>query len=75
MGDIVCAFLTLVEGLIESPKGAVITFVLFIVFGLLVWGVFKLCEGNEAIAQYGPFVAVGIGIGFLIFAVYEATRP
>ena len=68
-------FLNLLGMFFESPKIAAVTLVGMIGVGALIWGIFKLCEGNATIAQYGPFVAVGIGIGFLIFAVYEAAKP
>lgn len=67
-------FINLLGMFLESPKAAAVTIVLMIVVGLLVWGVFKLCEGNVLVAQYGPFVAVGIGIGFLVLAIVAVVK-
>lgn len=67
-------FINLLAIFLESPKAAAVTIVLMIVVGLLVWGIFKLCEGNVLVAQYGPFVAVGIGIGFLVLAIVAVVK-
>lgn len=67
-------FINLLGMFLESPKAAAVTIVLMIVVGLLVWGIFKLCEGNVLVAQYGPFVAVGIGIGFLVLAIVAVVK-
>lgn len=67
-------FINLLGMFLESPKAAAVTIVLMIVVGLLVWGVFKLCEGSVLVAQYGPFVAVGIGIGFLVLAIVAVVK-